>query len=191
MTNDPYQALSRLSKVQYKKLLVLASLEFGWLGLDPEALVHEACLRLLDGRRKWPADVPLVACLWQIVRSLASNEIEHRKRFRTMTIESLELQTAGPDVDGMADDECPTDADLERTRVRGCADALVVEFDHDLARFRASLADDPRLQVLLDGKQAGRTQCEIAKHLKLSNASVSGLMRTLAARAKKFFDIEL
>lgn len=167
MPTDPHQAIAATTSLDRKRLLVSANRHFGYLGLDAEDLVQEAVALLLEGRRRWPPEIPLQQCLWMIVCSLASHWLERPDQQRT---QSLEPRETGTDA-SIADTAPPLDA----------------SFEHDLARFRASLADDPRLQVLLDGLLAGYSQTEIARQLGVSNARVTGLKQVLSRRMQNFF----
>jgi DNA-directed RNA polymerase specialized sigma24 family protein len=67
------QAIASLSDADWLRLKRIAQLRaLGLDGIDWEDLVQEALARLLAGSRHCPDDVPFIACLLQIVRSVAS-----------------------------------------------------------------------------------------------------------------------
>ena len=165
MPTDLHQALAQMKPKDWKCLLALAGRKFGPAGLEAGELVNEAVALLLEGRRRWRPEVSIRTFLWQTVRSLGSHALERPARQRTQSLETCEIS-----VEIALADTAP-DAD----------------FEHDLACFRASLADDPRLQVLLDGLLAGYSQTEIARQLELSNARVTALKQELIRRLYRFF----
>lgn len=65
--------MERLSTADSARLAQLARLRcLGAVGLEWQDLLHEAFIRMLDGRRRWPRDVPFVAFMAQTMRSIAS-----------------------------------------------------------------------------------------------------------------------
>jgi len=72
-TKEVAAALAELSTADSVRLAQLARLRcLGAVGLEWQDLLHEAFIRLLDGRRRWPRDVPLVAFMAQTMRSIAT-----------------------------------------------------------------------------------------------------------------------
>ena len=68
------EALRRLSDEDYERLEKLARLRvIGLHAVEWRELLHDAIERLLDGRRQWPRNVPLVVFLRETMRSIASN----------------------------------------------------------------------------------------------------------------------
>jgi DNA-directed RNA polymerase specialized sigma24 family protein len=93
-------------------------------GLDWEDLLNEALLRALDGSRQWPAEVPLVAFLAGIMRSLADARAKERRRLLERSLaESGGAATAPPDA---------------RLHARQCLKAIAAFF-----------ADDPDVLTLI------------------------------------------
>lgn len=65
--------MERLSSAGSARLAQLARLRcLGAVGLEWRDLLHEVFIRVLDGRRRWPRDVPFVAFMAQSMRSIAS-----------------------------------------------------------------------------------------------------------------------
>lgn len=72
-TDEVAAVLERLSAADSARLAQLARLRcLGAVGLEWRDLLHEAFIRVLDGRRRWPRDVPFVAFMAQSMRSIAS-----------------------------------------------------------------------------------------------------------------------
>lgn len=96
---DAADAIRALGDADLARLRALAHLRARSLpGLDWSDLLNEAIVRALDGTRRWPAGVPIVAFLAGTMRSL---EHDHRRR---MALErawrdgaEAEAATAGPE----------------------------------------------------------------------------------------------
>ena len=81
-TVDIARAIQRLSDADLVRLKALARL---WTrGLPPcvgwADVLHEAITRALDGSRKWPPDVPILAFLSGIMRSICDDQWRRARR---------------------------------------------------------------------------------------------------------------
>ena len=102
--------VAALSDADLLRLRAIARLRArGLPGLDGMDLLNEAWLRLLDGSRSRPDDVPLVAVLAQTMRSIAH---DHWKRARRERPLRADAEAAGrqPDLSPAADPERATAA---------------------------------------------------------------------------------
>lgn len=143
---DVRRALVALSEPDLLRLQAIARLRCrGLPGLDWQELLHEAVLRALDGSRPWPRDVPLVAFLAGIMRSLRS---DYWRRQRTMAA-SLSAQA------GEVADQAP---DPERIAAAGQA----------LAAIDRLFADDPAALAVILGLSQGLSAGEIRRRTGLS-----------------------
>ena len=74
-TGECAAALRALGDADLRRLEELARLRaLGLASLDGQDLLHEAIVRMLTGKRKWPRDVPLVVFLRETMRSIASDQ---------------------------------------------------------------------------------------------------------------------
>lgn len=117
-----------LSRLRQADLIRLAALARVWVcGLDRRDaadLLNEALSRVLSGQRPWPADLRLPVFLSQVMRSVASQWLREDVR------EPLVFDEEGaPEVSESAKDG---------------------EIDDLIARMRATLADDPPAQGVLE-----------------------------------------
>jgi len=143
---DVRRALAALSEPDLLRLQAIARLRCrGLPGLDWRELLHEAVLRALDRSRPWPRDVPLIAFLAGIMRSLRS---DHWRRQRTMTA-SLSPRAAE------VADQMP---DPERIAAAGQA----------LAAIDRLFADDPAALAVILGLSQGLSAGEIRRRAGLS-----------------------
>lgn len=110
--------------------------------MDWEDLLQEALTRVLTGTRVVPADVPHIAFVAGVMRSLRS---EHRRRFlrarRDAAAEQPEAAVACRDVDVRDPSPLPE-------RVLGAR--------QELAQIRQLFADDPQVLGILDGLADGQ-----------------------------------
>lgn len=126
--------IARLGDADLVRLAALARLRArGLPGVEGADLLNEAVLRLLDGTRSRPPDVPLIAVLAMTMRSLAS---EHHRRRRSERPVLVPL--GGGDEAARCADPSP-EADPERATA--AAQALA-----DLDRLFA--ADGVALQII-------------------------------------------
>jgi len=90
------RAIRDLSDTDLLRLRALAALRARGLpgGITWSDLLNEAVLRALDGSRRWSPDVPLVAFLAGIMRSLSS-EYWHRSRREVVAMRSLHDDDGG------------------------------------------------------------------------------------------------
>ena len=88
---DVSEALGALSGNDLLRLRALAKLRARGLpgGVAWSDLLHEAIVRALEGTRRWPPNVPLLAFLAGIMRSLCDEQWRRRRR------EGRHLQTEG------------------------------------------------------------------------------------------------
>jgi RNA polymerase sigma-70 factor (ECF subfamily) len=75
------QALAALGPSDLVRLKRLAQLRARQqAGLEWDELLNEALLRALDGWRRWPEGLPLLAFLAGIMRSLVDTRVQERRR---------------------------------------------------------------------------------------------------------------
>jgi RNA polymerase sigma-70 factor (ECF subfamily) len=106
----------------------------GLRALGWEDLLHEAVLRILDGTRRWPRDVPMIALLAQTMRSIASDT--RRREF--------------------------VEADEAERPVTAAQDNLEDALDASgrLMRVETRFAQDAGALALMEGLQRGETALE-------------------------------
>jgi DNA-directed RNA polymerase specialized sigma24 family protein len=128
-TETVARALATLAPSDLVRLKRLAQLRARQLpGLEWEELLSEALLRALDGSRRWPDGVPLLAFMAGIMRSLVDGRMHQRRRLAERA-----LAGSGPGV------AAPPDAQLH---ARQCLAAIADFFagDPDVLALIAALA---------------------------------------------------
>ena len=123
------RALAALTPSDLVRLKRLAQLRARLLpGLEWDELLNEALLRALDGSRRWPDGVPLLAFIAGIMRSLVDGRVHERR-------DLAERALAGGETRAVA----PPDA---RLHARQCLAAIAQFFagDPDVLAFIGALA---------------------------------------------------
>jgi RNA polymerase sigma-70 factor (ECF subfamily) len=142
-TVDAARAIHALSDADLVRLKALAQLWSRGLpgGIGWADVLNEAILRVLDGSRRWPAGVPLMAFLSGVMRSICDDHWRRRRR----------APRADADLALGAEDTAP---DPERMLV--AAQALV--------EVHRLFAHDPCALKIISGLADGLTASEICRH---------------------------
>jgi hypothetical protein len=149
-------ALGLLTKLDLLRLKTLARLYARGLppDVDWEDLLQEALTRVLTGARVAAADVPPVAFVAGVMRSLRSG---HRRRFlrarRDAAAEQREASVASRDVDVRDPSPLPD---------------RVLSARQELAHIHKLFADDPTVLGILDGLAEGQEPEQIRELLSLT-----------------------
>lgn len=146
---DVGRALRALSDADLVRLKALARLWSRGLpgGLGWTDILNEAVVRCLDGSRRWPDGVPLLAFLSGVMRSICD---DHWRRVRR----DHALLVAAPDADGSI--IAPDNPE----RVLAAAQAL--------GAINGLFADDPAALKILTGLAEGMTATDIRLHYDMS-----------------------
>jgi RNA polymerase sigma-70 factor (ECF subfamily) len=152
-TADVARAIHALSDADLVRLKALARL---WTRGLPGVLgwsdvLHEAIARALDGSRKWPPGVPILAYLSGIMRRICIDQWRRERR------ESLLIVRGGAATDRGAVDE-----DTARDPERMLAAA------QSLAAINRLFADDPAALKIIAGLAEGLTPTEICERYAMS-----------------------
>ena len=99
-TETVRRALATLTPSDLVRLKRLAQLRARLLpGLEWDELLTEALLRALDGSRRWPESVPLLAFLAGIMRSLVDRRVHERRRLAEQALAGIgTASTSSPEV---------------------------------------------------------------------------------------------
>jgi len=146
------RALAALTPSDLVRLKRLAQLRARLLpGLEWDELLNEALLRTLDGSRRWPEGVPLLAFIAGIMRSLVDGRAQERRRLAERALAGSETPVSAP-----------PDAQLH---ARQCLAAITQFFAGDpdvlaliaaLARQYLGGADDPAPRLSPKRREAAR-----------------------------------
>jgi len=146
-------ALRDLSSAHLLRLRQIARMRSaGLVGVEWEDLLQEAFSRILAGTRRWPVEVPIVAFIAQLMRSLAS---EHHRQ-----------QAAHPFVTAEESSD-PSGLPLAIADDRPGADLQMEANDFRAALVRRLEADPGALAVLLSHER-GETAAETMARTRLT-----------------------
>jgi len=148
--DDVARAIHSLSDADLVRLKALAQLWARGLprGLSWSDVLHEAIARALDGSRKWPRGIPILAFLSGVMRSICEDQwrrerLEHEVLCRD--VDSADLCAAG--------DTAGSTADPERA----------VSAAQSLAAVNRLFAADPDALKIIAGLSDGLTAAEICR----------------------------
>lgn len=140
------RALGRLSTADQRRLeLIARSRADGLASTDWADLLQEGIARALEGTRRWPRSVPIVAFLAQTMRSIASDQ---RRR----------------SIEGSIEREFATDAVGDDLHMRA-------EISDQLRRIESRFAEDPNVLALMEGLQFGESARETQVRVAMSPAA--------------------
>lgn len=148
-TADVARAIHGLTDADLVRLKALARL---WTRGLPDSIgwadvLHEAIARVLDGSRKWPPDVPILAFLSGIMRSICEDQWRRARR---------DLETLVRDED--VSDLCGPGDEVER----------IVAAAQSVAAINQLFAGDPLALKIIAGLAEGLTPPEIRKRYDMS-----------------------
>jgi len=166
------EALRALSDEDYERLEKIARLRV--TGLHSVAwrdLLHDALERLLDGRRRWPRNIPLVVFLRETMRSIAS---DHWRRLDGLVVVAESEMGADGDVNGGAVDET---AQPER---RASA-------EETLARIESAFEGDAEALRVLTAMATGWSPKEIQQEIGIDETRYASTLRRIRRRLRREF----
>lgn len=161
------QALAALTSSEIARLNLLAKIRARYApGLDWRDLLHDAIDKALDGTRKWPRDIPILAFLREAMRSLAS---EHRRKW-----------SQGP---LMTEADLPTNSDGVTLFVSAPSDEpgadREVEARELVDRIRLLFSGDMAVLAILDGMYLGLEPVEIQDRAGLTATHYASAQRRI------------
>ena len=161
-------ALRRLSDGELRRLDQLARLRvIGLHAVDRRDLLHEAIVRLLDGSRRWPRDVSLVAFLRETMRSIAS---DHWRRLEEPVVMSeAELGVHQETGEGALDNAIDPVASPERR----------VSAAETLARIEEAFKGDENALKVMAGMAIGKSPKEIQEEAGMNKTRYASTQRRI------------
>lgn len=161
-----------LSTADSARLAQLARLRcLGAVGLEWQDLLHEAFIRVLDGRRRWPRDVPFVAFMAQSMRSIASES----RQADLVEFGALGEHEAGEE-QGSAAVLAKTDVTPER-EVAGRQMLLEIE---------TLFAEDAIGLAVLEATARGDSAAEVQAQLELDATTYASTLRRIRRRLTSY-----
>lgn len=135
-------AIGALSAADWKRLEYLGNgMAAGVTGWKGEDLLQEALTKFLEGARTWPAGLPSVVVIGNVMKSIASNERESNEASPVVDTEHVDS------VEGQLDDQAGGDQGVVGKTLTTPEDIAAAR--EQLVAIYAALAGDPDLQKLV------------------------------------------
>ena len=178
-TEECAEALRQLSDADLQRLRKLGRLRaLGLKSVDGRDLLHEAIVRMLEGKRPWPRDVPLIAFLLETMRSIASDH--WRRQEAAVVVPESEAHAnleRGVSAVAIAVDKS-TDPEASAT----AADAL--------ARIEEMFKGDDDALAVIDGMVSGNSPGEIQKENTMNETRYATTKRRIRRGLNRFSEKE-
>ncbi len=169
-------ALRQLSDADLLRLERIARIRvIGLHAVDWQDLLNEAVVRLLDGSRRWPRDVPLVVFLRETMRSIAS---EYWRRMKKPVVvsesEANTDRTTGEGVVGNA-----ADWTTQPERIASAAEVL--------DGIERGFSEDFDALKVIDGMASGKSPREIQEETCMNATKYASTQRRIRRRLARMF----
>lgn len=169
------EALRTLSSIDRSRLRTLAKIRVrGLPSLTWEDLLNEALSRILSGARAWPSDVPIVAFVAEVMRSVAGDEWRRLSR-------SVELAEGDIGVD------CFESKSLENLAVGGPNPEHVVLARVELRKIVALFENNTHLLSILEAIAEGQSPGDTQDALGVSPTRYASSLRKIRRILKRHF----
>ena len=170
------RALRQLSDRDLGTLDELARLRaVGLTSLSARDLLHEAIVRMLDGRRKWLRDVPLIAFLRGVMRSIASDQ--WRRQEAAVVVSESAIGTEDETADG-AIAEAPDASLAPETRAAAA---------QTLSRIEELFKSDAEALTVLAGMATGLSPRDIQEENVMSKTRYASTQRRIRRKLARAF----
>ena len=170
------EALRQLSDEDYERLEKIARLRvIGLHAVEWRELLHDAIARLLDGRRQWPRNVPLVVFLRETMRSIAS---DHWRRLD------------GPVV--VAESEMGADGEAEGGPVASAVDEMAqperrASAEETMGQIENAFEGDGEALRVLAAMASGRSPRETQHEIGMDETRYASTLRRIRRRLRREF----
>ena len=174
-TEECAKALRQLGAANWRRLDEMARLRaLGLKHFEGRDLLHDAIVRMLEGKRKWPLDVPLVVFLRETMRSIASDL--WRRQQDSVEISETDTRSYQEDGDGVIAMTADTSIDLEAK----------VGAEQIFAQIKDLFKDDKQVLAVIAGKINGKSPGEIQQETEMSATQYATTQRRIRRRLIKF-----
>ena len=170
------EGLRQLSEEDYHRLEKIARLRAtGLHAVVWRDLLHDAVERLLDGRRRWPRNVPLVVFLRETMRSIAS---DHWRRV-DQSVVVAESEMVG---DGEADCGAVANAADETAQPERQASAK-----ETIRQIEDTFESDSEALWVLSAMASGKSPREIQLEIGIDEVRYASTLRRISRRLRREF----
>ncbi|MCY3883988.1 MAG: hypothetical protein OXG24_03635 [Gammaproteobacteria bacterium] len=167
-------ALRQLDDNQLRQLYELGRIRaIGIHSVDGRDLLHEAIIRMLQGKRRWPRGVPLVVFLLETMRSIAS---DHRRRLEDRVLVNATDVNVEPDLDENVIELAADESSNPETRT------IAAEV---LSHIKEAFKNDNDALAVLRGKALGKTPHEIQEENAMDGTRYATTQRRIRRRLSR------
>lgn len=173
-TADIDAALRALSDVGWARLRKITRSLAHLYQIEAEDLLHEACCRALDGRRRCPSNVDLFKFLGEAMRSIASDTLKavnRRPELRLVSDSDDENAYDPPDEQLNTEEKIIREQEVTRKK-----QAILNLFE-----------DDPVAHIMVDGIMEGMEGEELRAFTELDKTAFASKRRLIKRRIEKAF----
>ena len=174
---DVDDAIAALSDADWIRLQKAAN-QLSWRGrYSADELLNEAFIRILDGTRKYRAEVGFVRFMFGVMKSLVSSDCKSQSRYPEVSLDRNKPDSEETNVvDVPALDQTPEE---------------IVAAAQDAAHFRKSILalyeDDPTAQTAAEGRMLEMSPQEIQELTGLDEKGYATVLRKLRRRYEKAY----
>jgi len=169
----PEEAHARLDRLTEKDWLALdaASRKYrAWLAEDGEEVLGEAVQRILDGRRKWPRHVETAPFLAEVMRSVAWEWLQKRRR-RAIP----ESRLGSPDASDPDEDE----GYIERHPASGSGPDGLARIGAIIKHVETVFGDDDAVTAVILGRVEGMSPEDVQKEFGITQNQYAAAQKRL------------
>ncbi len=168
-------AFSQLDDAEYARLAQAAAPFARIAQMEPMDLLQEAIARVLEGRRRWPRDLPLTAFLVGAARSVASAQKRYRERGEVRSPVSVYGRDGNVEHHGEEESRSPEDEAVAEEQ------ASVIETEME-----ALFADDPAAWAIYTGHLEGLKGEELRQVADLGSTEFATKRRLVRRRLNTY-----
>lgn len=168
--NEVTAAIRALSPFDMKRLKLFAN-KFAWTGWDPDDLLQEALMRMLDGRRNCPVGLEMAVALSGVVKSVASERADSAKHVPILELVPSHGDEAAPKA-ALTPEQLREDRTPER----------IVAGRQELEAIRALFKADPPAEAVFDGMLAGYEGAELSEISDIAQSELATVRKRIARR---------
>ena len=139
-----------------------------YCGLEPDEFKSEIVMRVLEGKRKCPSDVPTIAFLTQTARSIA-DEFYGRYVIKAEKFVPIESECEFTDTNNLNQEESLIKRENEEERIK---------------YIREKFANDEEASTYINKRLDAETKSEIMAAMKLNDKQFEAIRRRVARKIK-------
>lgn len=162
------------TKVDQKRWILSAKRLLKGLPVEPEELLRETILRILEGKRKLNRQVPIDVNVFGSMRSIASSWHKRRKRKPEISLEDLISSDDG--------DQDPMEVILIPDDARAPSPEEELAYKQEMNALQELFSDRPDAQMVLMGRVDGLKGVALAEAAGLDSTELASALRLISRR---------